>query len=137
MAILTPVTDDVRPIGVGTTTTVKIAGEAFDRGDILYLDATVQRYKKASNANATVAAVTGAALSPSTGNGDYFILQSGGSIYLGVASVVAEKYVLSSTAGRLESHSDLTTGDLLSEFGYGKTASEIVIDINNTGISVP
>lgn len=137
MANLVVVPANTRPVGSGVQAILAQAGEAFDVGDVLYQDATTQKYSKASDTNTTVAELKGVAITKSTADEDYFYLQTAGKVNLGVTLTVAEEYVISDTGGELMPKGDLTTGDVYSRFGYATSANDLQIDMENTGVSAP
>lgn len=104
------------------------AGEAFDAGDVVYLDATSQTWFKALNDTEAHAAARGLALGTAEAAGQRVGIQQRRSITVGSASiVVGEVYVVSSTAGKMCPASDLTTAQWVTIVGVGESATTIYL----------
>ena len=116
------------------TTVVRVQyGEAVDQGEVVYLKSD-DKYWLAYNANSTVAAVKGVALTPNVADG-WGIIATAGDIDIGDTLAIGTIYTVSSTAGAIHPEADLATTELVSVVGFGKTAALLTLSIQATGIA--
>ena len=87
------------------------------------------------------AAAKGIALTPSSADGDVFVLAytqgSSGSVDLGATLTVGEAYVVSTNKGAIAPIGDLTTGDYVTVLGIASAADNLLLNINVSGVVKP
>ena len=113
-----------------------IAGETITAGQLVYLKAADNEYYKTDNDASATATVAGVALNGAS-NGQPIRVQHGGNINPGGTVVVGTIYCSSSTEGGIAPSTDLASGDYVSVIGIGTTASNIALNIHNSGVAVP
>lgn len=112
------------------------AGATITAGQLVYLDATDNKFKLADADAAASAVLAGIALNGGANNQPIDV-QFGGRINPGATVVVGTIYVASSTAGGIAPVSDLGASDYVSIIGVGVTAALIELQIHNSGVQVP
>ncbi len=124
--------------GATAQTAHGIAGATITAGQPLYADASDGgRLKPAdANASAVTAAVVGIALHASLDEQPIAYARVG-LINLGAPLTVGQIYVPSATAGAIAPVSDLATGHYVTILGVAKTAAELDLAINVSGIAKP
>jgi len=115
-----------------------VAGATITAGQPLYADASDGgRLKPAdANASAAAAAVVGIALHASLDEQPVSYVRVG-LVNLGATLTVGQIYVASATAGGVAPVSDLATGHYVTILGVAKTAAELDLAINVSGIAKP
>ena len=116
-----------------------IAGASITAGQLLYEDTSDSNKLKLADANgaALLRSIKGVSLHGAT-SGQPITYQFGGNYNPGATVTVGIVYVLASdTAGGVAPISDLTSNDYVSILGIATTASNIRIQINNTGVVKP
>ena len=135
MAAITGITA-VRPTA-NTLVRRVLYGATLAAGQPVYLDAADNEHKLA-DANDTLAkaAIVGVTITPGV-DGGYGYIAVGGSIVLvgATGGVVGQPYVVSATAGSITEHNDLTTGQYVSKVGTLASSTEMVLNIEATGIA--
>ena len=135
MADITVTAANVKQVsGVPQTYT---AGETITQGQPVYLDTNSKVQPGVCTAAAT-ATVVGIALTGASADQPCIVLTSG-EVNIGGTVVVGTSYVLSATNtnGKICPWSDLVSTNKVSFIGYGKTATNIALDIQNTGLAIP
>ena len=124
--------------GAGATKATYTAGASITAGKAVYKDGSDSNKIKLADANgsAAVAAAFGIALNSASAGQPVEVLTAG-DINPGGTVVVGKPYVVSETAGGICPHGDLTSTATVSFIGWGTTASNIHVDINNTGVAIP
>lgn len=123
-----------------TSTTIIVQGTlgaTVTAGQVVYLDTTVDKYKLAdANGASPLFTIAGIALNGG-GDGQPVSIAVGGDIDPGFTVTVGSVYVLSATAGGIAPVADLTTGWRTGILGVGTTASNLKLNIINSGVAVP
>lgn len=114
-----------------------VAGASVTAGQAVYRDPTTRKYLLSDADAATAAAnsVDGIALHGAAAN-QPLTIQRGGDINLGATLVVGTIYVLDSTAGGIAPASDLGSGEVAVVLGVATSASNLKLDILNSGAKV-
>ncbi len=124
-------------IGSSAQTTDGTAGASITAGQLVYLDATDNKYKLADcDLSVTAATVKGIALHAAA-NGQPLRIQHSGTITIGGTVTVGTIYVASATAGGIAPASDLAQNWRTTIVGVGKTSSTIELRIYASGVAVP
>jgi hypothetical protein len=121
--------------GTAATQATGTAGATLTAGQTVYLDSTTSTIKLADCDGATALQDTVGIMLHGCLSGQPATYQKGGNINPGATVVVGETYVLSDTPGGIMPIADLETGDTVVYLGIGTTASNILLNINNTGIT--
>lgn len=98
MAALTQTPANVRS-GAGAVTQVVEAGESFDAGDPVYLSSADGKYYQCDSDDSSKISIKGIALSGSSGDGSYFVVQTNAECNIGATTVQGEVYVVGSGGG--------------------------------------
>ena len=114
---------------------VGVAGEAIDRGEVVYYDSGVSppKYKLAANDTANKATATGLAQSESAADGDEIIIQMAGKVKAGATLTKGEIYYVSANAGKIAPFADLLAGDYVTSVYRATSTSEAQLDFDATG----
>lgn len=131
MADLSITASDV--LVVSGTPSTKKAGETITAGQLLY-EFNSTHMKKASNANATLAGISGIALHNAT-TGQCISFLGSGTIALGSILTVAETYAVSNTSGAICPIADIGSAEYLTYVGYGATTGNLTLSIEATGLA--
>lgn len=128
-------------IGNGVYTNIVTAGEAITQGMPVYQNALNSKYFQCDADAEDDAAAKGIALTPSSADGDVFVLAytqgSSGSVDLGATLTVGEAYVVSTNKGAIAPIGDLTTGDYVTVLGIASAADNLLLNINVSGVVKP
>jgi hypothetical protein len=113
------------------------AGASITAGQACYLDPTDDRFKlgDANGSGANIKTVRGTALHAAA-SGQPITLQRSGKIAIGATVTVGTIYVLSATPGGIAPSADLSSGHTVSIIGVGVSATEIQMQIMNSGVAV-
>ncbi len=123
--------------GTGAVTTDGTAGASITAGQMVYLDATDNKYKLAdANLSSAAAATVGVSLHAAS-NGQPLRIQTSGPITIGATVAVGTVYVLSGTAGGIAPAADLTTGWRTSIVGVATSTTSITLKIYASDAAVP
>lgn len=123
--------------GDGATIARGTAGASLTAGQALYLDAASNKMKLAdANGAAALRIVRGIALHAAA-DGQPISYITEGPLNIGATLTVGEIYVLSATAGGVAPKGDLATGHGVSIVGVATSASNLAVNINNSGATVP
>lgn len=141
MADLTQTAANVAP-RAGCAILLVTAGEAITQGMPVYRSQSDSKYYKADSDASATADVAGIAATPSSADGDRFVIaknKSGSTadINLGATLTQGETYVVSTNAGAVAPIGDLTTGDYISYLGVASSTSILQMNLNATGIQKP
>ena len=110
-------------------------GDTVTQGLVLYEDAAdSNKYKKAVNNTATLAAAKGIALTPGVSGEKGYVVKSG-EIDLGATLAVGMRYYVSNTAGAICPSADIGTGEFVTLLGIATTAACLKVNINASGIA--
>lgn len=115
-----------------------LAGATITAGQVVYLNPTTKRWGLADNNSATAAerVAVGIALNGASA-GQPLEVQTSGKITIGATVVVGTIYTLSDTAGAIAPAADLATGEYVTTLGVGISATQIALDVGNSGVAVP
>jgi hypothetical protein len=115
-----------------------IAGVAVTAGQAVYRDPTTRKFLLSDADSATAAAnnVDGIALHAASLN-QPLAIQKAGDINLGATLAVGTIYVLDSTAGGIAPAADLGVNEFVVVLGVASSASNLRLDIQNSGAKVP
>jgi len=109
-------------------------GETLVQGNVVYQDATTKQWKKGdANGAAALQVAKGIALTGGAVNQPCRIARSG-TINVGGTLVPGTTYCLSATAGGICPQADLVTGCAVAILGVAKSASLLVLNIQNPGV---
>lgn len=123
--------------GTGVLYHDAILGETVTAGQVCYiLAATSAAWLADADASAAAATIKGVAMNGGAA-GQVVRLAVGGEIDPGFTVTVGQTYVASGTAGGIAPIADLASSDYVSHLGWGKSASILKLDINNTAVQVP
>jgi hypothetical protein len=121
--------------GSAATQTTGTAGASITAGQTVYLDSSTSTIKLADCDGATALQDTvGIALHAAI-SGQPITYQKSGNINVGATLVVGETYMLSDTPGGIMPIADLETGDTVVYLGYATTASNLFLNIQNSGVT--
>lgn len=129
---------NVAPIASSTESELHVAGETITAGQVLFLKSSDGRVWKADANDATaenrdikgVAGSGGAA-------GQAIVVFVRGTYTAGGTLVAGQYYFLSTTAGGIAPHADLSTAGMFSQrLGYATTTAILKLDILNTDIAI-
>lgn len=125
-------------VGTGASTAYGTAGETITAGQTVYIDtADGNKIKKGDCDSGTVVVRTLAGVALNGGaTGQPIKYITAGPYTVGGTVVAGRVYVLSDTAGGIMPESDLEAGDYLSILGWGKSTTEIQVDITNSATVV-
>ncbi len=123
--------------GANAKISTKYALETITAGQSVYVSTTdaTKVGKHDSDGAAPLNNLYGVALNGGS-VGQAIAVQTDGEYVAGATVVVGAIYLGSDTAGGIRPAADANSGDSLCVLGYGKTATTILLDINNTGITV-
>ncbi len=126
----------IRPFTSATTIDVVTAGATIAAGEVVYLDTTDSNKAKLAdnNASAATAVVKGLALHGGVSSGGLVVLTGGSIVLVGATMTVGATYYLGATAGQIVPEADLATGHYVSRLGTAASATQLDLDIANTGI---
>lgn len=136
MAAISVTAANVQP-GTGALTVQGFALEAITAGQVVYRDATTQKFGLADTNSATagVREAVGIALN-SAGINQPVVVQYEGLITIGGTAVAGTPYVLGATAGAINPSTDLVSGWYTSVLGIGVSATQIRMKVLNGGVAV-
>lgn len=111
-------------------------GATIGAGEVVYADSTDSNKAKLADNDAIAATATVKGIPMYGGvSGSYGHVAIGGSIVLvGATMTAGVTYFLGPTAGQIVPESDLGTGDYVSRLGTAASATQLDLDITNTGI---
>jgi len=116
------------------------AGATITQGKAVYLDTSTDpptwKLADANDASALVRTLGGVAVN-SASTGQPLTVQTGGPLTIGATVAAGSWYVLSATPGGIAPVADQATGWYPSLVGYGISATQIQVQILNTGVAVP
>ena len=110
------------------------AGATITAGQVVYLDASDNKYKLADNDSATAAvrSPAGLALHGASSNQPLTILTEG-PVTIGATVAVGVIYCLSSTAGGICPSTDIAAGDYNTIIGIGTSTTVIDVKLHEAG----
>lgn len=114
-----------------------VAGATITAGQVVYQDASDLKAKLADcDGAAALGVVKGIALNNASANQPVRV-QTAGDLNIGATLTVGEIYVLSGDAGGVAPEGDLANPDKVSLIGVATTASNLKLNIFNSGATVP
>lgn len=132
MAALTITPADVNRVSGDQTN--EVAGVAgLLQGRVVYRDLADQKRLKLATHTAAASSVVAGILLSAGSTGQPLWYQTTGEIDIGATVTVGEVYCLGE-GGDIVPYADLGTGDYVVYLGTGKTATNILLSIHNTGI---
>jgi hypothetical protein len=113
------------------------AGATVTAGQVVYLDASDNKYKLADcdSATAAVRSPAGIALHGASAN-QPLTIQIAGSITIGATVTAGVAYYLSATAGGICPVADLASGDYPVLIGLATSAALVNIDLQEAGVAL-
>jgi hypothetical protein len=123
--------------GSGARKTTGTAGATVTAGQVVYLDASDNKYKLADcdSATAAVRSPAGIALHGASAN-QPLTIQVSGSITIGATVTAGVAYYLSATAGGICPVADLASGDYPVLIGLATSAALLNIDLQEAGVAL-
>lgn len=120
----------------GAITSVGVAGAAITAGDVVYRDASDDKYKLA-DADSLPAGVTKVymALNGAADGQPITVLKSG-DVALGALLTAGSRYYLSGTAGGIAPEADLASGDAVILLGLAKSTTTLAFAPQNPGVTL-
>jgi hypothetical protein len=116
---------------------IRVAGGTISKHDWVYIDTTDNSKVKAADADVEASAVVyGMALHDAVSGEFVMIAIDGAVVTVGGGLTAKTFYYLGTTAGETVPLGDLSSGDYISQVCFANSATELVIDINNTGVAV-
>ena len=113
-----------------------VYGATIAAGQSVYIDTADQKAKLADcNAAVALAVIAGIAMTPGISDGSGLIATEGSVILVGTTMAIGESYYVGQTPGSIVPDADLIAADFVSRIGIGKTATELVIGLNASGIA--
>lgn len=112
-----------------------LGGEALTQGQLICWDATLQKYYKADANDAARRDVRGITRNACAAN-QPIEMQTSGSINPGATMTAGVEYYASATPGGICPRGDLTTGDRVIRVGYASTTTNLVLDIQDLGVTL-
>lgn len=110
-------------------------GESVSQGMVLYEDTSdSNKYKKAVNNTATLAAAKAIALTPGASGEKGYVVKSG-EIDLGATLAVGMRYFVSNTAGAICPSADIGTGEYVTLIGIATAAGVLKVNFQASGIA--
>lgn len=124
--------------GAGSQIETGFFGATVKAGETVVLDPADNKWKLAdcNSPTAALRATRGFALNGGS-SGQPAVVHRKGRIVIGGAVTVGQIYVQSATPGGIAPASDLATGDYVTTLGIGVSATEIDVQIHNSGVAVP
>jgi hypothetical protein len=121
--------------GNGAKTDRGIAGATITAGQVVYLDATDNKYKLADNDSATAAvrSPAGIALHAALAGQPLVVLVSG-LITIGATVAAGDVYCLSSTPGAICPSADIAAGDYNTIVGIGTSTTVLDVRFHEAGV---
>ena len=116
-----------------------VAGEAITQGDVIYEDSSDSNKIKLTDADASEATANakGIALNAAGTGQPITYAKDGAEVNVGGTVAVGTPYVVSGNAGKIAPASDLASSDYTTILGVGKTAANIVLNLQVSGVQVP
>lgn len=112
-----------------------VAAATITRGQVCYLNSSNQAALAQCDGTATEATIAGVALNDA-GAGQPIRLQNGGSLGMGTVLTAGVPYCVGTTAGQIVPFADIASTNKVSYLGVASTTSNLVIGINNTGVTL-
>lgn len=112
-------------------------GATIAVGEVLYRHTDGEHLLADADASALTKAVRGISVTPGVDGGQGIMATGGNIIFVGATMTVGVTYFLGPTAGQVVPYGDLSTGDYVVRLGTAKTATEIILSIEDTGVQVP
>lgn len=111
------------------------AAEAITAGKTVYFNDDA-KWALADSDSATAAARNGSAVAVnSAAAGQPVAVQKGGDLALGAVLTAGDPYYVSSTAGGICPHEDLSAGENVVQIGIAKSATVLAISVQNSGVT--
>lgn len=133
MAALTITAANIIPVS-GYSYEDLIAAVTVTRGQVCYANASNQAALAQCDGTALEATIKGIALNDAGAN-QPVRLQTGGSLGFGAILTAGQIYALGRVAGEIVPISDLLATDKVSYLGHASTTGNLVLGINNTGVT--
>lgn len=112
-------------------------GATIAAGDALYRHTDNEHLLADADASALTKVVRGIAITEGVDGGQGLIATGGNIIFVGATMTAGVTYFLGPTAGDVVPYGDLSTGDYVVRLGTAKSATEIILSIEDTGVQVP
>lgn len=135
MAALTITAANIVPVsGFSRVSPDPIAATTIAQGEACYINSSSLAALAQCDGTATEATVAGIAVNAALA-GQPVCLQSGGSLGFGAILTAGTPYAVGRVAGQIIPVSDLASTDKISYLGIASTTSNLVLGINNTGVT--
>ena len=112
-------------------------GATGPAGQVVYLDSSTQKLRRADADLSVAAAEVGGILLNGGGDGQPIDYVLSGGVDVGATLTVGEIYVLSGTAGGLAPEADLASSDWVTVLGVATAADNLKLSIIASGARVP
>lgn len=112
-------------------------GATIAVGDMLYRGTDTEHLLADADLSVAAKAARAIALTPGVDGGQGVVATGGNIILVGATMTVGTTYFLGPAAGEIGPYSDLSTGDYVVRIGTAKTATELILSIEDTGVQVP
>ena len=112
-------------------------GATIAAGNTLYRAADGEYLLADADASALTKVVRGIAVTPGIDGGQGIIIDQGNIILVGATMTVGATYFAGPTPGEIVPYGDLGSGDYITRIGTAKTATEMILSIEDTGVQVP
>jgi hypothetical protein len=122
--------------GAGARRVLGTAGATIIAGKVVYLDASVSKYKLADNNSVTAAlrSPAGIALNGAS-DGQPLIVHEAGPLAIGATLEPGAIYLLSDTPGGICPVADLTPGEYPTILGIATSPTVLQVDIQESGVA--
>ena len=122
--------------GANAVSNTFTAGVALTAGQVVYQDTSDKKYRLADADVQATALVAGIVLNDAAANQPVEI-QTAGDIDVGGTLVVGTVYVLSLTAGGINTTTAISSGDFTSVLGIATAANKLAMKIQNADVAIP
>lgn len=112
-------------------------GDTISPGQPLYRQADGEHSRSDADASALTKAVVGIAMTPGIDGGQGVMVDEGNIILVGATMTVGVTYFAGPSLGEIVPYADLSTGDYVVRIGTAKSATEMILSIEDTGVQVP
>lgn len=112
-------------------------GATIAAGQTLYRHTDGEHLLADADLSVAAKAVVGISITPGVDGGQGIMATSGNVIFVGATMTAGTTYFAGPTAGQIVPYADLSTGDYVVRIGTAKSATEIILSIEDTGVLVP
>lgn len=112
-------------------------GTTIAAGQTLYRHTDGEHLLADADLSASTKSVAGIALTPGVDGGQGIIATSGNIILVGATMTAGVTYFQGPVAGQIATFDELLTGDYVTRIGTAKSATEMILSIEDTGVQIP